>query len=439
MHTAGMKLPIFALAAAVAASVWAVSPSRVVAQDNWLENVFGGQSGSYTPRKTKRKVFVAPEPMQNALVSRERIYAMEVAIARYQEIVRRGGWKLLPNKTRLRVDSREEEVVLLRRQLLMTGDMKRSRGTDYHFDEEVRQGLIRFQLRHGIRPSGMVDRWTLRVLRVSAQERLEQLRLNLNRLLELQDKVAASRRYVVVNTASQELQAVAGGRVAIASRVIAGKPAHQTPNVSVMIKGLNFYPYWRVPVSIANRDIIPRIKKDPMYLRTEHIRVLDKWGGNELDPQTINWDAPESKAYRFRQDAGNFNALGVVRIDMPNEHIVYMHDTPMKPLFKRLTRAYSAGCVRVERVIDVAKWLVSAEEGWNDYRVDTVLGSGYGEDVKLKEPVPVHFTYVSAWADPKGNVSFREDIYGRDVQTDVRVADFAGDPDGAPARDLLSP
>ncbi len=148
--------------------------------------------------------------------------------------------------------------------------------------------------------------------------------------------------------------------------MIVGKPERQTPTVRATIRALNFFPYWRVPESVAHLDLIPRLVKEPGYLQQERIRVLTgSFNGPEVDSSAIDWRQADAKQLRFRQDPGPQNALGLVRIDMPNEHGVYMHDTPLKPLFNQRARAFSAGCVRVQDVFTLVEWIAKYEAGWD--------------------------------------------------------------------------
>jgi murein L,D-transpeptidase YcbB/YkuD len=174
--------------------------------------------------------------------------------------------------------------------------------------------------------------------------------------------------------------------------------------------------------------------KEPDYLQNEKIRVFDASATREIDPQTVDWGSPEAKKLKFRQDPGPQNALGIVRIDMPNEHTVYMHDTPMKQLFTQRSRAFSAGCVRVEGVFDLADWIASHEQGWGEKgRAQQIVEAGQAVDVNLTRPLPVYFTYITAWAERDGEVEFRPDIYGRDGAVD-QLAEMDRDPsEPAPA------
>ena len=213
---------------------------------------------------------------------------------------------------------------------------------------------------------------------------------------------------------SYTLQAVEGGNIGLQSKVIVGKSSRETPSVSARISELNFFPYWRVPDSIAHKDLIPQIRKNPGYFTKENFSLLPSWGAKPIPPEQIDWMSPDVYKRKFRQDPGTNNALGVVRINMPNKHIVYMHDTPLKQLFNQNSRAFSSGCVRVERVLDLASWLVKDKKKWSTMRVNVTVALGKSQTVKLKKAVPVHFVYVTAWSTGNDIVHFRPEIYDRD-------------------------
>jgi murein L,D-transpeptidase YcbB/YkuD len=189
-----------------------------------------------------------------------------------------------------------------------------------------------------------------------------------------------------------------------------------------------------VPESVATLDLIPRLMKEPDYLHKEQIRVLTgSYNGPEIDPHNMDWRQVDATKVRFRQDPGPQNALGLVRLDMPNAEGVYMHDTPMKPLFNQRGRAYSAGCVRVQDVFTLVEWLARYEPGWEQPgRAQEILQSSQAVDLNLTRPVPVYFAYITAWAEPDGRIYFRPDIYGRDGLQDL-VAGRERDPSEGPA------
>ena len=370
------------------------------------------------------------------LRSAEMVSAMEEAVQRYQAIVSRGGWPMIPGNRMIRPDDNDERVAILYRRLTLSGELRGRPSRNlfgYVFDGDLEAGVRRFQENNGLRVTGRVDRATLQALNVPAEARLSQLRVNLQRLKDLVAQKPDD-RYILVNAASFEVEAVERHEVELRHRVIVGKPDRQTPTVRATIKALNFFPYWRVPESVATLDLIPRLVKEPGYLQQEHIRVLTgSFNGPEVDATAIDWRQGDTSKLRFRQDPGPQNALGLVRIDMPNEHGVYMHDTPLKQLFNQRSRSFSAGCVRVQDVFTLAEWIARYETGWDQPgRAQDVLATGQALDLTLTRPLPVYFTYITAWAELDGRIIFRPDIYNRDGVRDV-VASAERDPEDGPA------
>lgn len=347
------------------------------------------------------------------LVSEVALTRLLRAERKYERLVRAGGWRKIPAGELLVAGSVSPRVSLLRQRLRRTGDMRRQTGFTNRFTPAVEKAVRRFQKRHGLRVNGRVNKHTLDALNVSAAQRLRQIRLNRQKL-ESQLENGLPMRFVMVNIADSTLEAVENNRVAGRHKVIVGKPQFQTPVLKASIVELNFYPYWHVPDSIARRDILPRLAKSLDYLRENRTRVYDKWGGRELDPASIDWQSPEALKYKFRQDPGPDNALGVLRINMPNNQAVYLHDTPMKKLFSSTVRAYSAGCVRVQNIDRLATWLLAGNEGWGLDRVRNVMQSGESASVVLKTRTPVYFSYYTAFVPSSGIVQFRRDIYDLD-------------------------
>jgi L,D-transpeptidase YcbB len=429
------------LTALVAGMLLVMATGRVSAQDSgvhWWEVIpgFGHQEkprrASDEDLRARAEVLDDLRPDANPWRSDVMIEALEGAVQRYQSIVANGGWPMVPSTRRPEDD--DQRAPLLRQRLMISGELSRKAASGFGYGyEDLEPAVRRFQHNNGLRATGRLDTSTLQALNVPAQARLAQLRVNLQRLRELTEQRIED-RYVLVNVAAFQLEAVEHHQVELRHRVIAGKPERQTPAVRATIKAINFYPYWRVPESVAHLDLIPRLVKEPEYLAKEQIRVLTgTYNGPEVDPAQIDWRQADATKLRFRQDPGPQNALGLLRLDMPNEHGVYMHDTPMKPLFNQRSRAFSAGCVRVQDVFALAEWVARNEQGWEQPgRVQEILGAGQAFDLNLSRPVPVYFTYITAWAEPAGGIQFRPDIYGRDGMRDV-VASHERDPSDGPA------
>lgn len=360
----------------------------------------------------ERERFAEPARADQPVYGPQAERNLKAAIARYERIVAYGGWPQVPKGRGLGPSSRGVRVKALRRRLLASGDLPRGVGVGEKFDSRVEEAVKRFQRRHGLKPSGRVYRSTLSALNVTAKQRLEQLRRNLKRVRALAGALKG-KRFVVVNIPGYELQAISGNRVELYSRVITGRAGTPTPVMTARIRALDFYPYWNVPQSIAARALVPREARSPGYLAKERIRVFAGSGG-EVNPARINWSGARAGRYMFRQDPGPFNALGLIRLDMPNKHTVYMHDTPLQQLFRYSMRTYSAGCVRVHRIFELAEWLLKENGGWNRQRVQRMIAAGKSATVKLTRPVPVHLVYVTAWGAPDGTAEFRPDVYDRD-------------------------
>ncbi len=383
-------------------------------------NPFASSTGPTTPEERARRDEARTElhdrlspgyEMTAPFVSDAAEAALQQGIAQYRQIVAAGGWPAVAAGVTLRPGDLDLEIVSIGRQLALTGDLPSGGRASGVFDGEFQEGLARFQIRNGLRVSGFVDLRTLAALNVSATERLQQLETNLARVKSLL-KIKKAPRYVLVNVPAFTLQAVDHGNLALTSNVVVGKPTRATPAVSAQIVEVNFYPTWTVPESIAQADLIPKLRKDPGYFTDEHFSVVAK--GGSLNPASIDWNAPEVVNYRFVQDPGSFNALGIVRINMPNKNSVYMHDTPLKQLFSQSARAFSSGCVRVQQVLDLVAWLL-APNGWTAEKVQAAAEGGKSINVSLGKSVPVHFVYLTAFVAENGMVQFRPDIYGRDA------------------------
>ncbi len=396
-----------------------------IAQGNWWDGPstgtpdYTGRRGDDTSERPVRKPEVLEDirPDATPWCSDVMFDAIGGAIGRYEQIVASGGWPMIPTGRMMRPGDDDERVPVLRKRLRISGDMP-AKGQYYDsqsYDSELEAAVKRFQLRHGVRPTGRIEQSMFPVLNVTAQQRLEQLKLNFDRLKAL-GPCGSEERYVFVNVPAFQLEAVEKREVQLRHRVIVGRNERQTPDVRATIKALNFFPFWRVPDSVATLDLIPRLQKEPEYLENEGIRVYNGYNGPELDRRSVDWFSPAAGNYKFKQDPGDKNALGLVRLDMSNEHGVYMHDTPMKKLFEQRSRPFSAGCVRVQDVFQLAEWIARYEAGWQQPgQVRAVLDGGQAVDLNLTRPLPVYFAYLTAWAEPSsGRVEFRPDIYGRD-------------------------
>ena len=333
------------------------------------------------------------------------------AIAHYDGIASRGGWPEVPRIDRLRLGARNPSVVALRQRLTLAGDLDPNAGVSDVYDSYVDVAVRRFQARHGLAVDGNIREQTLKQLNVPAQVRLAQLRTNAVRLRAMSGNLGA--RFVVCNIPAAHIEAIEAGVAVSRHTAVVGKPDRASPDINSRIVEINFNPYWTVPVSIVRRDLIPKMQAEPDYLEKNLIRILDP-KGNELTPSQINWYSEEAVNYRFKQDPGDLNSLGSIRINFPSKDGVYMHDTPSKNLFGEDFRFHSSGCVRVQNVGELVNWLLVETPGWSRTEIEQVIKSGERKDAKVLRPVPLYWVYITAWATPDGVVQFRDDIYNRD-------------------------
>lgn len=314
-------------------------------------------------------------------------------------------WQAVPTGPTLRPGMTDPRVPLLR-ELLLAGSATES-ALDRHYDGELVQAVKRFQTQHGLEDDGVVGSATLAELNVSPASRLDQLRINLERL-----------RWVSRDLEAQSLLVdIAGARLIYfrdscpfwQTRTQIGRQARQTPPLKSQITRLTLNPTWTVPPTILKQDKLPLIRQDPGYLARNQMRVLDA-KGNSLDPQHVDWNNP--RGILLRQDAGPANPLGQVAIRFYNPYSVYLHDTPSQPLFDRAARAFSSGCVRVESALQLVDLLLEDHER---PEVATLLQSGKTHEYRLARPTPILMAYWTADTDADGRPRYRPDIYHRDA------------------------
>jgi murein L,D-transpeptidase YcbB/YkuD len=354
------------------------------------------------------------------MLSTDSVNATELAVSRYREIAGRGGWGTLPANLRLKLGSRGKGVTALRQRLIASGDLSLEDNISDTYDSFTEAAVRRFQTRHGLGVTGAVGEQTVAAMNVPVETRIQQLEINLVRLRSFSGFLG--QRYVVTNIPAAQIETVENGQVVTRHAAGVGKIDRQSPIMTTRAIDINFNPFWTVPVSIIKKDLIPRMRKDMNYLAEEKIRIYDK-DGQEVQASQVNWNSEDATHFTFRQDPGaDVNSLGTVRININNPYGVYMHDTPEKGIFGDDYRFVSSGCVRVQNVRDYVTWLLRDTPGWTRDKIDEAIASGQRIDVKLNQPVPVYWVYLTAWATPDGIVNFRDDIYQKDGVQGVPIA-----------------
>lgn len=359
------------------------------------------------------------------IVSAQTIDNLEFAKSQYQNIVANGGWDIVPAQNRLRLGTVNEDVSRLRERLIISGDLQSNAGLSQSYDTYVEGAVRGFQARHGLPADGVMGKFTYAALNVSARVRLSQIETNLVRLKSMADEMSGmpERRYVMVNIPAAQIEAVESQQIALRHTAIVGKTDRQTPILNSKIHEIILNPYWTAPRSIIQKDIMPLMRKDPTYLTRNAIRLFD-WNGNEIAPETVDWQAEEAPNLMFRQDPGKINAMSSTKINFYNPHAVYMHDTPQRSVFGQLLRFESSGCVRVQNIRELSTWLLKETEGWSREAIEAGIVSGENIPIQLQEAVPVYFAYFTAWSSADGLVQFRDDIYRRDGMDQLASREF---------------
>jgi len=352
------------------------------------------------------------------IFSPETVAHIEQTLFKYQDIVARGGWPMVPASKKLQLGVVDRDVEVLRQRLMYSGDLSERAGISPSFDTYVDAALKRFQTRHGLPADGQTGRFTYASMNVSAPVRLGQLETNLVRLRSMSGFLG--NRFIMVNIPAAQIEAVEASRVVSRHTAVVGKIDRQTPILNSKVHEINLNPYWNAPESIVRRDIIPLMRKNPNYLAENNIRILGPNG--EVDPMTIDWSTEEAAKLRFRQDPGRINAMATTKINFHNPHAVYLHDTPQQSLFNEMERFHSSGCVRVQNVRDLITWILRDTPGWDRLRIEQTIQAESDVKVPVADPVPIYMTYVSAWATGDGVAHFRDDIYGLDGVDELQLS-----------------
>ncbi|HKF72363.1 MAG TPA: L,D-transpeptidase family protein [Stellaceae bacterium] len=371
-----------------------VSPSAV--EDDWLLPRPGFEPdvalGALAQSKDVHATLTALLP---SVPDYDRLRQM---LEHYKVLAAAGSWQPIVSERKIEPGQKGDIVKTLRARLAAEGDLDPAQARGDAYDPTAVAAMKHFQTRHGLDPDGRVGAGTLAALNVSAGDRVQQIKLTLERWREMPRTYPQTR--IVVNAAAAELTLYRDGEPALTSRVVVGDPDHPTPVLSARVVSALFNPPWNVPASITKKEIAPKLKQDPGYLARNHYVYVGS---------------------RLQQTPGPWNALGGVKFELPNPLDVYLHDTPAKPLFNKPVRAASHGCVRVQQARPLASILLG--ENWPAEAVDQAIAAGETKRVFLKTVVPVYLVYLTTFTDDDGTAEFRDDVYGRDQALADLLAD----------------
>ncbi len=336
---------------------------------------------------------------------------LKVALARYQKIMADGGWTEIPSGKVIKLGKSDSRIPLVRSRLAITGDLASADGPDT-IDVELEQAIIKFQNRNHLKTDGVIGRSTLAVMNVTVEQRVDQIRANIDRQRWYFPKDLDE--YLVVDVAGFQIYWMKNQEVIWQEHVQVGKRFTSTPIFRDQIEHIDFNPTWSVPPGINRRTILPSLKIDPSYLDKKGYRLLDDTG-RDVDPYSIDWEGVSEMPFTVRQPPGWGNALGKVKFMFPNRHSVFLHDTNHRELFARQVRTTSSGCIRLQNPFVFAERLLSRQEGWDRDRIDQIVRSSRTTRIDLEKPLPILIQYstVSVTDD---EVFFRSDIYRRDYK-----------------------
>ena len=341
---------------------------------------------------------------------------LKAVLTTYHTLADRGGWPRVPDGPVLKPGVQGPRVEALRRRLLVTGELQRIGEQPQLFDETLNNAVKSFQVRHYLEPDGIVAKTVLAALNVPVEERINQMRVNLERARWVFHDVPNT--FVIVDIAGFSLQYRYQGTLSWSTRVVVGQPFNQTPIFRSEIRTMVLNPTWTVPAGIVNKEMVPSILKNPGYLKEQNLRILDA-NEREIPAAAINFKQYVNKPfpYAIRQDAGVDGALGRIKFLFQNPYSVYLHDTPGKALFGKTSRAFSHGCIRVQNPLELGKLLLRNDPGnpVNAAAFDRMLAKGGTESITLKTPVPVILMYWTAQVR-EGKVWFKPDLYKRDFK-----------------------
>ncbi len=313
----------------------------------------------------------------------------------YREVEKNGGWKPIdpgPKFKAYKPGDTSRIIIQIRERLFLSGELKRNNGSG-SYDAELVAAVRKYQLHNGKNPDKRITPELIRNMNIPVSERIRQIINNMERCRWISPEITSAREYIIVNIPAYHLNMYRDGRIEFYSPVVVGKTVTKTVIFAGNMSYIVFSPWWNVPPSIIKKEVIPGIKKNPDYLVAHDM----EWNNGEV-----------------RQKPGKSNSLGLVKFMFPNSNNIYMHDTPMKSLFGRESRAFSHGCIRVQKARDMAITILKDDSNWTPAKIDAAMHAGIESKYTLKEKIPVYIGYFTAWVDEQDEINFYEDIYQMD-------------------------
>ena len=343
------------------------------------------------------------ESTDTANIARNPYALLKMQLRKYADAAKQGGWQPIILKGKVKKGSSSPIISTLKKRMLMTGDLSGA-DTSMVFNDTLETAVKSYQQRTGFAPTGIINDSLIKALNVSATDRMEQIMINMNRMLWLPANI--SDNHITVNIPSFSLSVYEANAIVFDMNVIAGKQGSNTMMFYGDLNQIVFSPYWNVPESIVKNELMPAIRKNSNYLKTKNMEIVGR--GNDSIP-------------KIRQLPGHGNSLGKVKFLFPNSYDIYFHDTEAKNLFNKKNRALSHGCIRMQDPTKMATYLLRNDASWSPAKINEAMNSTKEQYVKVSKPVPVIINYFTAWADENGMLNFRDDVYGKDKEVTQKM------------------
>ncbi len=364
-----------------------------------------------------------PPETRSELTSNQQISALEKAISDYKQLSANGGWDKFTIGKTIKIGAKDTRIPTIRHILSVMGDYRDEGAGSDVLDDSLAQAVKHFQARHGLDQDGAIGAKTQAALAIPIETRIAQMETTLARMREMPD---LGERYILVNVAGYYLQAVENNKTALTSRIIVGNPRNATPLFARPITDVSFNPQWHVPERIARTEFASKLRKDPSYLSKGNY-IVTNHDGEQVDAASIDWENQSGMPYRFTQRAGSTNALGKLKFNLPDTDNIYLHSTGGPKLFAKAERALSHGCIRVEKILELAYFVMNGMAEWNETRI-TKAYEGSSSKIVAVKPVQVYLAYWTSWVDEDSKQpNFYPDIYGKDKKRVAELLQNNGD------------